>query len=284
MLRRALEVKLALINTLPNFPEIDVTFHNKDWDLMEKVCHVLQCFEEATKMLSGANSSISQAIPFITIIIDELDVKKKEDHGVITFKKILQTAMIDRFSKYESKEEFAIATLLDTRYKEHFFRDKNALKVAKEKLASKLETELKTTEQDISSYSEEPVTEVKGYLETKIWKRIQKNRESLLNLENTQLKDNIEKFIRDYCNSPTEQNVLEFWKGLSQSTDEISQKAAKLAKYYLTPPPSSVDVERLFSKAGDVLTKERNLLRPENAEKILFCHENFKHVNYQYEY
>ena len=42
------------------------------------------------------------------------------------------------------------------------------------------------------------------------------------------------------------------------------------------------DVERLFSKAGDILTNDRNRLNPENAEKILFCKENMPHVNFKY--
>ena len=34
----------------------------------------------------------------------------------------------------------------------------------------------------------------------------------------------------------------------------------RMAKKYLTPPPASIDVERLFSAAGDILSIKRKYL------------------------
>ena len=64
----------------------------------------------------------------------------------------------------------------------------------------------------------------------------------------------------------------------------VERAAANLAEYYLTPPATSVelDVERLFSTAGDILSNERNKLKPENASKILFLKENLPIVKFQY--
>ena len=55
----------------------------------------------------------------------------------------------------------------------------------------------------------------------------------------------------------------------------------ELALHYLTPPASSVDIERLFSTAADITTNDRNQINPEKAEKVLFCHEKHQ-INYQY--
>lgn len=60
------------------------------------------------------------------------------------------------------------------------------------------------------------------------------------------------------------------------------KKIGDLAKIYLTAPPSSCDVERLFSTASEILNKRRNKLLPSNAEKLLFVHENISKVNYQW--
>ena len=57
---------------------------------------------------------------------------------------------------------------------------------------------------------------------------------------------------------------------------------ALLAKYYLTAPPTSADVERLFSIASHILNKKRNRLLPRNAEHLLFVHENIANVKYEY--
>ena len=45
---------------------------------------------------------------------------------------------------------------------------------------------------------------------------------------------------------------------------------AKLAKKFLTPPPTSTAVERLFSSAGLILDDRRSKLLPETVEKLLF--------------
>ena len=97
------------------------------------------------------------------------------------------------------------------------------------------------------------------------------------------VKNEVKDFIDHYLNSPCiEEDAFGFWAKLEQSLNPVHQEASKLAKFYLTPPPSTVDIERLFSTAGDILTNEGNQLKPENAEMILFCKENFKHVGFKY--
>ena len=76
---------------------------------------------------------------------------------------------------------------------------------------------------------------------------------------------------------------LEYWRDRSAMTEKIWVKEmGNLAKIYMTPPPSSVDVERLFSSASHIITKQRNRLLPDNAERLLFVHQNIAHVNYLY--
>ena len=76
-------------------------------------------------------------------------------------------------------------------------------------------------------------------------------------------------------------NPLEYWEMASRGGDPIDIKMCELALHYLTPPASSVDIERLFSTAADITTNDRNRINPEKAEKVLFCHEKHQ-INYQY--
>ena len=76
---------------------------------------------------------------------------------------------------------------------------------------------------------------------------------------------------------------LGFWKNYEKTTNtKIKLTLTKVAKKYLTPPPTSTDVERLFSTVGDILSNERNRLVPENLEKLLFCRENLLVVGFRY--
>ena len=43
---------------------------------------------------------------------------------------------------------------------------------------------------------------------------------------------------------------------------------------YLAPPPTSVPSERLFSVAGDIISKHRTRLNPDNAEKLIFMQQS----------
>jgi len=49
---------------------------------------------------------------------------------------------------------------------------------------------------------------------------------------------------------------------------------AKVARRLLAVPATSVASERLFSKAGNVITKKQNCLVPSEADAIVFLMEN----------
>ena len=49
-----------------------------------------------------------------------------------------------------------------------------------------------------------------------------------------------------------------------------------LAKKYLAIPGSSVPSERLFSKAGELISEKRSQLKPKNVDTILFLNKNLK--------
>ena len=51
---------------------------------------------------------------------------------------------------------------------------------------------------------------------------------------------------------------------------------AVVARRLLAIPATSVPSERLFSKAGDVMSKKRNRLAPSKADRIVFLMDNLK--------
>ena len=70
--------------------------------------------------------------------------------------------------------------------------------------------------------------------------------------------------------------LFRFWSAYEKAALNCRVKAAllRVAKRFLTPPPSSTDVERLFSYAGMLLEKKRGSMIPDHANEILFVREN----------
>ena len=100
-------------------------------------------------------------------------------------------------------------------------------------------------------------------------KNIIKENESVEILEDIEA----EIVVDRYLNTPVTDICMEFWSSYIPR-NKYENKLLSLAVLYLSPPPTSTDVERLFSTAGDILTEERNILLPENSEKLLLCREN----------
>ena len=76
---------------------------------------------------------------------------------------------------------------------------------------------------------------------------------------------------------------LKFWEKFQKKDGKYSRALARLAKKYLTPPPTSTCVERLFSTASNIIDDRPRLLQ-ENLEKLLFLRENLTKKNIDIDY
>lgn len=67
-----------------------------------------------------------------------------------------------------------------------------------------------------------------------------------------------------------ETNALEWWKG----NESRFPLMAKMVQKYLCIPATSTPSERIFSKAGNVVTRYRSLLKPEKVNMLVFLSNN----------
>ena len=242
---------------------------------------VLQPFESATKILSYDDASISMVIPIIFTIKLGLKTNKKDDFGVITLKKALLKNLSDRLSFLEDREEYYLATYLDPRFKWYFFEGNETRQNCKTKILSKLQEKMSNqndlSESVASSSSNDSTTNLNDFdqqMKNIIMK--QQSKVPKVSNESTMASDYLEKYDQENAIG-TRASSLHYWKKEHDSRHPIAILLSKLACYYLTPPPTSTDVERLFSTAGNILTDARNRLTPENLQKLLFIRENLVH-------
>ena len=65
------------------------------------------------------------------------------------------------------------------------------------------------------------------------------------------------------------EDPLEWWRKHEAHLPRLS----KLAKKYLAIPATSVPSERVFSKAGELVSARRANLKPKNVDMILFLNK-----------
>ena len=69
---------------------------------------------------------------------------------------------------------------------------------------------------------------------------------------------------------PTTSSPLKWWKQYEKQFPRL----AKLVKTYLAVPATSTPSERVFSLAGNTITRQRASLHPGNVDKLIFLNEN----------
>ena len=74
-----------------------------------------------------------------------------------------------------------------------------------------------------------------------------------------------------------------YWKQFeetSKANNKIVKALLKVVRRHLTPPPSSTNVEKLFSYGGLVATDHRSSISGEKLDQILFLRENALMANF----
>lgn len=260
-----------------------VKLAERDWRLIKVLVTALEAFKTATLQLSQKSSCLSQYIPIVTCLVMALEVNENDsDFGVKGLKRRLMENLIncaDNDLKIEDMDSHTIATLLDPRFKNKFFRDKSKQIAAEQRLLSLLQFEIPHSASEVSSeFTLEPAVdrvEVGG--ENNNLMNIYQDIKKRANSSGAQEQERVtpKSILKSYLSSKLEEDNLLFWSKYEASSEgcEVKLALASLARKYLTPTPTSTDVERLFSIAGQIVDGRERLL-PENMEKLLFLREN----------
>ncbi|XP_067010494.2 E3 SUMO-protein ligase ZBED1 isoform X1 [Anabrus simplex] len=282
MFSRLHEQKQCIAVTLSCFAHAPECLNPEEWEIVSRVLSLLSPLESLTCELSSEKYvSLSKVIPMSKALHGAFHqphtskscdpVEKLEDN-------LLQQIQT-RFALVEDVKHMALATLLDPRFKNLGFKSKEK---AKEhvglltKLCTTILKEEQSSQTDLSCWPLEdhqrPSTSESPILTTasSLWKsfdcEVQQH-----NDKHSATSDAILE-VQSYMGEvllPRSANPLDYWK----KNEGRYPSLALLAKRYLSVA-TSVPAERIFSKAGLILSRQRNRLSGSMVDKIVFLNTN----------
>uniref|UniRef100_A0A803SNT0 BED-type domain-containing protein n=1 Tax=Anolis carolinensis TaxID=28377 RepID=A0A803SNT0_ANOCA len=288
----------------------------QEWDTISQLVDVLKPFKHATETLSESKALLSQAVPMVLRLrrhLERLGAGRTIDSlaGPLTppvqeVVRRLSFAVRKRLEPLLSSKVHMLAALCDPRLKYNvcpkdftmwkgqlvdLVREVFAARVEETGTAAPLPELPVTPSTSASGETESPAEPVGGCRrDTDLQPRtgnvffaetvaiLACSEESSL-LASAQKVDSAECSVNRYFEEPPEIiscDPLSYWASREHMWPDLSH----VARQFLSCPPTSVQSERVFSIAGDVVTPHRSLLDPQTVEKLVFLKANLPVLNF----
>lgn len=310
MLERLCEQNEAVTTALCLLGRNAMCLNEGELSLIKQTVDALRPFEEVTREVSAEKYvSVSKVIPLVSLIHRAVAACERQGSSLAT--QLAQQCQ-RRFRGIESIHCLAASTFLDVRFKHLGFRDKDSVVVMKKRLLSEMQevyqivqaaptvapsstatvsstsgpstsgpsasglstSEPSTSEPSTSgpsasgpNQSPAPSAVSKGGIWTDFDMQV------LSGQEHRSAASDVHIELRRYTEEkviPRDRDALVWWQQHEQTFPALS----KLAVRYLGITATSVPAERMFSKAGEVLSKKRNRLKGKTVNMILFLNKN----------
>ncbi|CAH1114768.1 unnamed protein product [Psylliodes chrysocephalus] len=270
MIRRILEIRQPLTLAISECDKAPLPLNASEMLLLEDLCNILKPFDEATKEISADQYvTISLIIPIIkglTLSLQSLnnDLTSEEAKKILSI--CLQRVQV-RFYPFETRSAVLLGTILDPRMKKLAFRQREHANNASQLLINEVTSEINRSKKNtLDEHSEgqiKPSTSqgLLGFLD----ELVSKQKEIGTPTSSAIIE------VREYLEKPPisrSENPIEYWK--NYQCNYLKQIAFK----YLAVPATSVPSERVFSKAGLVMTDRRNRIKPKNLDCLIFMKSN----------
>nr|XP_055027769.1 zinc finger BED domain-containing protein 4-like [Misgurnus anguillicaudatus] len=255
------------------------------WDLIEQLLPILSPLAKATTIMCGElHVGLSFLYPVIINLTENtLRPSAGDLTGTQAFKETVRKQLVTRFkldSETVAKSLPISACMLDPRFKRLLFLPEKAREDAKAHLTDLLHdseiTHSETSgEQDFADCSGTtnalPSEHKKPRLEADLEELFgfhYKSRNPTTKQPTTS-EDEIQDFFQ-MPDIPTLGNPLEWWACNGHQFPRLS----KLAKSCLAVPATSTPSERIFSLAGNTVTRQRSSLHPSHVDALVFLNAN----------
>ncbi|KAI2648703.1 Zinc finger BED domain-containing protein 4 [Labeo rohita] len=255
--------------------DLPATLTANQWALLEKAVTVLAPLEEVTKQISSSTSSVAEVIPSVTVLKRLLARESQEDTGIKTMKTTLLEAVKKQFATIEEEPLYVVATLLDPRFKDRYFSSADNIKHAKDALTVEMEkTEKSTTvaETIAENPKKTPRMEVQvGGSSSResslkgLFEEILQEHDEEHGAGTTSTHFQLQTYMMEQTISRSD-SPFQYWAVNRVRFPSLAATAAK----FLCTPGTSVDSERLFSTASNIVDARRNRLGEEREQKCSF--------------
>lgn len=142
MLQRLLEQKKALVHVSGEI-NLPASLKSSDWDMIVNLVNIFDIFNTATLELSKDSITISEVIPMVLSVKNYLqNLESLEGSGLKNLVDRLKASLDERLGNVQNKKIYAVATLLDPRFKDSVFQNDTALESAKTYLKEEMEDQV----------------------------------------------------------------------------------------------------------------------------------------------
>lgn len=287
MLERLYEQNEAVTTALCLLGKNALCLNVGELSFIKQTVDTLQPFEEVTRDISAAKHvSVSKVIPLVSLIHRSVAACERQGSPLAT--QLAQQCQ-RRFRGIESIHCLAASTFLDVRFKHLGFRDKDNVEVMKKRLCAEMQEVCQTGESaftltpssmptasstsvpSTSGSNQGPAPSGPAATKGGIWTDFDKQVLSSQHHRSASTDVLIE--VRRYSEEkliPRDKDPLLWWQEHEQTFPALS----KLAVRYLGIVASSVPAERIFSKAGEVVSKKRSRLKGKTVNMLLFLNKN----------
>ncbi|XP_050062310.1 E3 SUMO-protein ligase ZBED1-like [Aphis gossypii] len=264
-LKEPLTIVMISLNDAPN------NLNSEEWNYIEDIVPLLKPFDSLTTELSAEQyPTISKVIPLIRGLQTSLNGKNPKTCLGQFVKQNLLSNISRRFESIEKQTlvpYFSRATLLDPRCKKVAFGvESNATDAEKSiisEITSLMHNAAETESEMPTGHDEENSDNLWNFLMDRV---------SSVQSTSTSSSSAIA-LMKQYMNMPYQHlncNIVEYWRDHKSLLHPLSEIALK----YIMIPATSVPSERIFSKAGQIMSARRNRLLPDNLDTLVFLNKN----------
>lgn len=249
------------------------TLTDTEWTKLNTLLTVLKPCKDATELLGGETYvSASILLPQLATLKHQNKCHEDDPLYITRFKTALCTDIVPRYDLLTSNMFLKTATMLDPRHKRLKCIKSNLRDavVTHLKLLAKLELDSMTNveENDTESVdgvqAQPPIPKKSRFVYESAEESSDEQEEIATN------KSEAIRVVDLYLSMPLldeESDPLLWWEHHKNSLFPLGNFARK----YLACPATSVPSERLFSSAGNIISKKRASLLPQNANKMVCC-------------